>query len=50
MFPLGTISQTMRGASSLETSSSSDDAPTAPVLLGGLDGVGVRVEGDDLVV
>ena len=50
MSPEGTISHTMRGLSSLETSSSSEAAPTAPVLDGGRDGVRVRVERDHLVV
>ena len=39
MLPDGTISQTIRGLSSLETSSSSEDAPIGAVALGGGDGV-----------
>ena len=50
ILPDGTISQTSRGVSSLETSSSSEAAPDRAVALGGRDGVRVRVEGDDLMV
>ena len=49
--PAGTMIHTIRGASSISTSSASEPAPRAPVSLADLrDRVRVAVEGDDLVV